>query len=312
MNKKLHDSFCRGVLSHVPTFLELVHYLTTIDNELKNVVDLLDENSFVRIPGDYSNTETIGYADLAFLAKLKNSLGSPVQLSVGFLLEHKSYPDNSVMTQLRKYNYHLMFEHMAENAGKGIPSIAIILYNGREIWNPLTNEVAAYPKELQKFMLPFKGMMLDVEDVSDDAVEQFGPRLAALICSLKYARNPEANRATFSHIVDRVHTELPKEDSLDILRQMDVYLNGWIHSEFKEILKMDFVRPPYKTVADAIREEAIEETTASVTASVTESVSRAAIIKALMRGKLTLQEIAEDNSVSVNRVHEIQAEMQKS
>ncbi|MCQ2104889.1 MAG: hypothetical protein MJZ26_03755 [Fibrobacter sp.] len=93
---------------------------------------------------------------------------------------------------------------------------------------------------------------------------------------------------------------------------MDVYCNGWIRSECKEILKVDFVRPPYKTVADAIREEAIEETTASVTASVTESVSRAAIIKALIRGKLTLQEIAEDNSVSVERVLEIQAEMQKS
>lgn len=299
MNKKLHDSFCRGVLSHVPTFLELVHYLTTIDNELKSVVDLLDENSFVRIPGDYSNTETIGYADLAFLAKLKNSLGSPVQLSVGFLLEHKSYPDDGVMTQLRKYNYHLMFEHMAENAGKGIPSIAIILYNGREIWNPLTNEVAAYPKEFQKFMLPFKGMMLDVEDVSDETVKKFGSRLAALICSLKYARNPEANRASFSHIVDRVHAELPKEEALDLLHQMNVYLRGWIFDNFKEAFEMDFIRPNYRTIADADIEEGMNRQ-AMETAR-----------KMLAKNK-PMEEIIEFSGLTEVRVREIQAEMQKS
>lgn len=85
---------------------------------------------------------------------------------------------------------------------------------------------------------------------------------------------------------------------------------------------MDFVRPPYKTVAEAIAEEVEEKVTASVTekvtasvtervtASVTASVTRAAVIKALNRGKLTIEEIAEDNSVSVDDVLKIQAEMQ--
>lgn len=36
----------------------------------------------------------------------------------------------------------------------------------------------------------------------------------------------------------------------------------------------------------------------------------AAVIKALNRGKLTIEEIAEDNSVSVDNVLKIQAEMQ--
>ncbi len=40
------------------------------------------------------------------------------------------------------------------------------------------------------------------------------------------------------------------------------------------------------------------------------SVTRAAVIKALNRGKLTIEEIAEDNSVSVDDVLKIQAEMQ--
>lgn len=65
---------------------------------------------------------------------------------------------------------------------------------------------------------------------------------------------------------------------------------------------MDFVRPPYKTVAEAIAEEVEERVTASVT--------RAAVIKALARGKLTIEEIAEDNSVSVDDVLKIRSEMQ--
>lgn len=55
-------------------------------------------------------------------------------------------------------------------------------------------------------------------------------------------------------------------------------------------------------MAEAIAEEVEEKVTASVT--------RAAVIKALNRGKLTIEEIAEDNSVSVDDVLKIQAEMQ--
>ena len=36
---------------------------------------------------------------------------------------------------------------------------------------------------------------------------------------------------------------------------MDVYLKGWLKVNFIEAFKMDFVRPNYKTVGDAIREQ---------------------------------------------------------
>ena len=48
----LHDPFCRDVLSDVSTFLEFVEYLTSRDEDLKSVVDLLDRESFERSPGD--------------------------------------------------------------------------------------------------------------------------------------------------------------------------------------------------------------------------------------------------------------------
>lgn len=71
------------------------------------------------------------------------------------------------------------------------------------------------------FVLPFKGVMLDVSKVSNETIRNFGPRLAALICSLKHSRNPQSNRKIFSHVVDRINVEQPKDEAVDLLRQMN-------------------------------------------------------------------------------------------
>ncbi|SHL12770.1 Putative transposase, YhgA-like [Fibrobacter sp. UWH5] len=260
----LHDPFCRDVLSDVSTFLEFVEYLTTRDEELKSVVDLLDKNSFVRIPGDYSDTKTTGYADLAFLAKVRKHLLKseqvPVQVCVGFLMEHKSWMDDGVVEQLCRYHYHLMVEKMKDNAYKGIPSVAIILYNGKVSWNPIEELLAGYPDVLRGILLPFKCIFLDVADIPDEnCLSEFKPRLGAFIGALKYAREPDSHSDFLKQIVERVRTSLEETEALDLLTSMDVYLRYWISKNFKEAFNMDFVRPPYKTIHDAEVEEAVEE-----------------------------------------------------
>lgn len=155
-----HDSFCRGLLSDVPTFLELARFLTTRDAELDAIFNLLE-------------------------SKLK------------------------------------------ANAEKGIPSVAIILYNGKDNWNPL-KRLKAYPRELQRYLLPFKCILLNVKDISDPELDGFGARLAAFICAMKYIWNPEGSRDTFKKILERVRNDLPDSEALDLLLQMDVYLKGWL------------------------------------------------------------------------------------
>lgn len=297
----LHDPFCRGTLCEISRFLELLNFLATRDGDLSTILDLLDLDSFERAPGDYSDTETHGYADLVFMANVKRTETdtSPAQVSFGFLVEHKSSKDKGVVGQLLKYYHHLMVRRLQQNVEEGISSVAIILYNGVEDWNPLEDFLEKFPPKLRMFAFPFKCMMLNVADVSDEAcLEQMSAELGAIIATMKYVRDPSKARNLFKAVLLRLKGAGFTERTLDLVHQMDVYCNGWIRNEFKEILKMDFVRPPYKTVADAIREEAIEEATYS------------AIVKALRRGKLTLQEIAEDNSVSIERVLEIQSELQ--
>lgn len=108
-----------------------------------------------------------------------------------------------------------------------------------------------------------------------------------------------ANRASFSHIVDRVHTELPKEEALDILRQMDVYLNGWVFQNFMEAFKMDFIRPNYRTVGDVRFDEGVES----------HAVETA---RKMLAENEPLKKIVLYSGLTEDRVHEIQAEMQKS
>lgn len=298
----LHDPFCRGTLCEISRFLELLNYLASCDGELSSILDLLDMDSFERIPGDFSDTENHGYADLAFMANVRNlepaANSTPARVSIGFLVEHKSSRDRGVMGQLRKYYHYLMVQRLQQNMVEGIPSIAIILYNGVEDWDPLEELLEKYPPALRRIVLPFKSVMLNVADVPDEVcLGRMSAELGAIIATMKYVRDPSKARELFKAVLLRLKGEGFTERTLDLVHQMDVYCNGWIRSEFKEILKVDFVRPPYKTVADAIREE------------VTEEVTHSAIVKALLRGKLTLPEIAEDNSVSVERVLEIQSEL---
>lgn len=261
MNEFLrHDSFCRDVLSDVDMFLEFMDYLASKNADLQTIVNLLDMETLERIPGDFSDTANTGYADLAFRAKVKPEYllsEKPVQVCVGFLLEHKSQKDNDVLEQLRKYHYHLMVEKLKVNAGKGIPSIAIILYNGVEKWNPL-DKYDRYPKVLRDIVLPFKCVFVDVDDMDDETcLKKFSPRLGTFVIALKYARELESHRDIFKMALERID---PEKD-LDLVASIDVYLRRWISKNFKEVFKMDFVRPPYKTIEDDDREqrEALEK-----------------------------------------------------
>ena len=303
-----HDPFCRGVLSDVPTFLELVRYLVTVDAELNGIYNLLDQASFRRVPGDFSDTETTGYADLAFLADVKPEFlesAKPVQVCIGFLVEHKSTRDDGVLEQLRKYNFHLMVQQLKENAYKGLPSIAIIIYNGKENWNPLKNLYANCPKELQRLLLPFKCIMLDVGDISDEQLDDFNARLAAFIAALKYVRSPDENKIVFDKIMKRVQKEIPKVEALDLLLQMNVYLQGWLKENYKEAFDMDFIRPNYRTVGDVLREEAEAAKEAAREAGVQHQAEETAR-KMLAKNK-PMEEIVEFSGLTEEQVRELQA-----
>lgn len=114
-----------------------------------------------------------------------------------------------------------MENQLKANAEKGIPSVAIILYNGKDNWDPL-KKLQAYPKELQRYLLPFKCILLNVKEVSDESLNGFGARLAAFICAMKYIWNPDNSRETFSKVLTESTGNCPNRKPL-------TYCTRWMY-----------------------------------------------------------------------------------
>ena len=111
-------------------------------NKWKTKTRLPNENTFLnqvnldtlmRIPDSYSEVDDTGEADLAF--RVNVSTGAPIL--VGILLEHKSGRDPMIFDQISKYIYSVMKIQDKNRIFSGIPTMAIIFYNGRDNWNPL-------------------------------------------------------------------------------------------------------------------------------------------------------------------------------
>lgn len=291
----LHDPFCRDVLSDVSTFLEFVEYLTSRDEDLKSVVDLLDKNSFLGISDD-----------LVFLAEVKKEFlpkeNESRRLSVGFLLEHKSCRDDKAIEQILRYQHHLMEENRTIGVDKDLPLVAMIVYNGVESWNPLEEMYSIYPKIMHDYLLPFKCVFLDVSTVPDDkCLNEFTPRLGAFIGALKYARNPEDHGEFLAQLIKRVKTSLTGSEALDLLTSMDVYLRYWISENFKDVFSRYFERPPYKTIHDAEVEEAVEK-------AVEKTEDRVAVQTALkmLSENEPMDKIARYSGLSEERIRSLQ------
>lgn len=137
---------------------------------------------------------------------------------------------------------------------------------------------------LRDIVLPFKGIFVDVEGIADEVcLEKFSPRLGAFIIALKYARELEPHRDIFKKALER----LDLEKDLDLVASIDVYLRRWISKNFKEVFKMDFVRPPYKTIEDDAREqrEALERKVADRDAENASLVARIKELEAALAAK---------------------------
>lgn len=77
-------------------------------------------------------------------------------------------------------------------------------------------------------VLPFKCVMLNVDDVSDETcLVSMGAELGAIVATMKYVRNPAQKHELFRKILIRLKGDKFTQRTLDLVRQMDVYCNGW-------------------------------------------------------------------------------------
>ncbi len=168
MNKKKrnrrHDPFFRYIYAVPANTRTLLRLARRKNPELRKMLATVDMDSLELIPGSFSSVKEWGQSDLAFKARIK---GGP-EIFVGILLEHKSYRESDVLSQIYRYTFEVMQNKGATDFG-WLPTKAIIIYNGRSGWDPLVEFRTKSRGAFNGRELPFECVLVNLADIPDEA-----------------------------------------------------------------------------------------------------------------------------------------------
>lgn len=143
---------------------------------------------------------------------------------------------------------------------KNIPTIAIVLYNGKNSWN-VEKEIMFpnYPEYYHKIGLPFILEVVDVGDIFEDAeIPKISPKIALALVALKYVFSGKDLKKHLKPAIEGLKA-LPRAEAEDFLSQTFIYLKKWFNGDAKEQFTMDFLKCSqvygYKSIAEVEEEE---------------------------------------------------------
>jgi len=251
----LHDPYVRSVFKDPIRTAELLRLAARKNSNLAQFLATVNLDTLREIPGAFSDVVSYGYSDLAFTVKIESDEPKQAELLVGILEEHKSYPESALIPQLVKYWYEIMVRDQ-----KNIPTVAIVLYNGKESWKiGNTTMFPNYPEYYHKIGLPFILELVDVGDIfSENEISQISPKIALALVALKYVFSGEKLKKFLKPAIAGLKS-LPHEEAEDFLSKTYVYLKQWFNDDTKEQFKMDFKKCSevygYKSIAEVEEEE---------------------------------------------------------
>ena len=263
-----HDSYFRSVFKAPDRAAELLRLVARNNKSLAEFLKTVDLSTLTEISESFSDTETFGYADLAFTVRIAGeeieNTGEngenekegekkkrSADLLVGILEEHNSSKDSNVVAQLVKYWYHIMVKNQ-----RNIPTVAIVFYNGRERWNlDVRTMFPDYPEYYHRIGLPFVLELVDIGDsFSTDEIRDISPKIALALVAMKYVFHGEKMQSHLRTAV-KMLKELPRDEAENFLTETFLYLKKLLPKEEKEEFKMDFIKTSeaygYETIADA-------------------------------------------------------------
>ena len=253
--KHLHDPYVRSIFKDPIRTAELLRLAARKNNNLANFLETVNLDSMQEIPEAYSRTVEYGSTDLAFSVKIASGEPCQAELLGGIIEEHKSYPESGIISQLVRDWYNIMVRNQ-----KNIPTIAIVLYNGKAPWN-LENATMFpnYPEYYHRIGLPFILELVNVREVfEDNEIPQISPKIALALIALKYVFSGENLKVHLQAAMAGL-ASLPHNEAEDFLSQTFIYLKQWFNGEAKEQFKMDFLKCSqvygYKSIAEVEEEE---------------------------------------------------------
>ena len=254
-----HDPYVRSVFKDPPRTAELLRLAARKNTNLAQFLATVNLDTLREISEAFSDGASYGYGDLAFTVNIESGETKQAELLVGVLEEHKSYPDYALIPQLVKYWYEIMVRNQ-----KNIPTIAIVLYNGKDFWKiEKATMFPNYPEYYHKIGLPFILEVVDVSDIfNDEEISQISPKIAIALVALKYVFSGEKLKKFLKPAIEGLKS-LPREEAEDLLSKTYVYLKKWFNGEAKEQFKMDFKKCSevygYKSIAEVEEEEFAEK-----------------------------------------------------
>ena len=234
--KKPHDAFFRWLFADVKHLRYLLELAGKINIDVGEFLAAVNLDTLVRIPDSYSEVYETGDADLAF--RVNVATGAPV--FVGILVEHKSGRDADTFNQLARYVRSVMKRFDEGRLFDGLPTMAIIFYNGRENWNPLELLEKDYPKYFHGMVLPFRCAFVNMSDIPDSdclACENVATGLG--IAAMAHAYDKDAFLEVFRQFKPRLR-KMPSNELSCLLEKISVYLTEYLGKEVMKELNMAF------------------------------------------------------------------------
>ena len=234
--KKPHDAFFRWLFSDVNHLRYLLELAGKINVDVADFLAVVNLDTLVRIPDSYSEVYETGDADLAF--RVNVATGAPV--FVGILVEHKSGRDTNLFNQLACYMRSVMKRFDEGRLFDGLPTMAMIFYNGRDNWNPLELLEKDYPAYFHGMVLPFRCAFVNMSDIPDSdclACEDVATGLG--IAAMAHAYDKDAFLEVFRQFKPRLR-KMPSNELSCLLEKISLYLLEYLGKEVMKELNMAF------------------------------------------------------------------------
>ena len=258
-SKRKHDAYFRWLFANTTHVRYLLELAAKINHDIDTFLNQVNLDTLMRIPDSYSEVDDTGEADLAF--RVNVSTGAPIL--VGILLEHKSGRDPIIFDQISKYIHFVMKIQDKNRIFSGIPTMAIIFYNGRDNWNPLKTLEKSYPEYFRGKVLPFQCTFVNMADIPDSdglACENIATGMG--IIALKHAFNKDKLLELlpqFCKFLDKI----PRNEASCLLEKTSIYLVEYLGKDFLKELNMAFVSIGQKygfvSIGDYFRQQLAEE-----------------------------------------------------
>ncbi len=234
--RKPHDPFFRWLFSDVNHLRLLLELAGKVNVDVADFLAAVNLDTLVRIPDTYSEVYETGDADLAF--RVNVSTGAPV--FVGILVEHKSGRDANMFNQLARYMRSVMKRFDEGRLFDGLPTMAMIFYNGRENWNPLELLEKDYPAYFHGMVLPFRCAFVNMSDIPDSdclACEDVATGLG--IAAMAHAYDKDGFLDVFRQFKPKLR-KMPSNELSCLLEKISLYLIEYLGKEVMKELNMAF------------------------------------------------------------------------